>query len=89
MVFGLQQNPAANGQWQNGLDARRLVLLPTYLITPNIIFNAEIEFEHAGAGFDADKPHGTAEIEQVWIDFKVIDEFNWRARHRPRPDRLH
>jgi hypothetical protein len=80
MLFGAQQNPAAGGQWQNGFDARRLVLLPTYLITPNIIFNAEIEFEHAGAGFDADdKLHGTAEIEQVWVDFKVIDQFNWRA----------
>jgi hypothetical protein len=80
MVFGLQQNPAANGQWQNGFDARRLVLLPTYLITPNIIFNAEIEFEHAGSGFDNDdKLHGTAEIEQVWIDFKIMDQFNWRA----------
>jgi hypothetical protein len=80
MLFGMQQNPAAGGQWQNGFDARRLVLLPTYLITPNIIFNAEIEFEHAGTGFDADdKLHGTAEIEQVWVDFKVIDQFNWRA----------
>jgi hypothetical protein len=80
MAFGLQQNPAANGQWQNGFDAHRLVLLPTYLITPNIIFNAEIEFEHAGSGFDADdKLHGTAEIEQVWIDFKIMDQFNWRA----------
>jgi hypothetical protein len=80
MLFGVQQNPAAGGQWQNGFDARRLVLLPTYLITPNIIFNAEIEFEHAGAGFDADdKLHGTAEIEQVWVDFKIIDQFNWRA----------
>ncbi|HWN52623.1 MAG TPA: hypothetical protein VNO18_22855 [Xanthobacteraceae bacterium] len=80
MAFGLQQNPAAGGQWQNGFDARRLVLLPTYLITPNIIFNAEIEFEHAGSGFDSDdKLHGTAEIEQIWIDFKIIDQFNWRA----------
>jgi hypothetical protein len=26
------------------------VLLPTYAITDNIIFNAEIEFEHAGSG---------------------------------------
>ena len=41
------QNPAAGGQWQNGSDARRMVLLPTYAITDNIIFNAEIEFEHA------------------------------------------
>jgi hypothetical protein len=78
--FGMQQNPAAGGQWQNGFDTSRIVLLPTYAITPNIIFNAEIEFEHAGAGFDADdKLHGTAEIEQVWVDFKIADAFNWRA----------
>ncbi len=78
--FGTIQNPAASGQWQNGFDAHRLVLLPTYAITPNIIFNAEIEFEHAGSGFDADdKLHGTAEIEQIWVDFKIIDQFNWRA----------
>jgi hypothetical protein len=78
--FGGMQNPAANGAWQNGFDARRFVLLPTYAITDNIIFNAEIEFEHAGSGFDNDdKLHGTAEIEQLWLDFKIIDQFNWRA----------
>ncbi|WGS20855.1 MULTISPECIES: hypothetical protein [unclassified Bradyrhizobium] len=78
--FGAVQNPAANGQWQNGFDAQRFVLLPTYAITPNIIFNAEIEFEHAGSGFDNDdKLHGTAEIEQLWVDFKILDQFNWRA----------
>jgi hypothetical protein len=79
--FGAMQNPAAGGQWQLGEDAaRRLVLLPTYEITSNIIFNAEIEFEHAGSGFDNDdKLHGTAEIEQLWIDFKIVDQFNWRA----------
>lgn len=78
--FGTMQNAAANGQWQNGFDAARMVLLPTYAITDNIIFNAEIEFEHAGAGFDNDdKLHGTAEIEQLWIDFKIVDQFNWRA----------
>ena len=81
VFFGTMQNPAAGGQWQNGADgARRLVLLPTYAITPNIIFNAEIEFEHAGIAFDNDdKLHGTAEIEQLWIDFKIADPFNWRA----------
>jgi hypothetical protein len=78
--FGAMQNPAADGAWQNGFDAHRLVLLPTYAITDNIIFNAEIEFEHAGAGFDSDdKLHGTAEIEQIWVDFKIIDQFNWRS----------
>src|ERR1700731_4677497 len=81
VFFGAMQNPAAGGQWQNGSDApRRFVFLPTYAITDNIIFNAEIEFEHAGSGFDNDdKLHGTAEIEQLWIDFKIIDQFNWRA----------
>jgi hypothetical protein len=39
VAFGPMQNPAANGQWQNGFDPRRLVLLPTYQITDNIIFN--------------------------------------------------
>jgi hypothetical protein len=78
--FGSVQNPAAGGQWQTSFDARRFVLLPTYAITDNIIFNAEIEFEHAGAGFDNDdKLHGTAEIEQLWVDFKINDKFNWRA----------
>jgi hypothetical protein len=78
--YGMMQNPAAGGQWQNGFDTARMVLLPTYAITDNIIFNAEIEFEHAGAGFDNDdKLHGTAEIEQLWIDFKIVDQFNWRA----------
>src|SRR5215467_3809565 len=78
--FGAQQNSAAGGQWQHGFDARRFVLLPTYQITDNIIFNAEIEFEHAGSGFDNDdKLPGTAEIEQLWIDFKFVDQFNWRA----------
>lgn len=78
--FGGMQNRAAGGEWQKGFDAHRFVLLPTYAITPNIIFNSEIEFEHAGSGFDNDdKLHGTAEIEQIWVDFKIMDQFNWRA----------
>src|SRR5262249_57954505 len=63
--FGLQQNPDAWGRWQNGFDLHRIVLLPTYAITPNIIFNAEIEFEHGGVAFDAHhKRHGNPEIQQ-------------------------
>ena len=78
--FGSQQNPAANGQWQNGFDMARVVLLPTYQVTDNIIFNAEIEFEHAGTGFDNDdKLHGTAEIEQAFFDFRFNDYFTLRS----------
>jgi hypothetical protein len=78
--FGTRQNPDHNGQWQTGFDAARLVLLPTYQFTDGIIFNSEIEFEHAGSGVDADdKLAGTAEIEQLYIDFKISPYFNIRS----------
>jgi hypothetical protein len=78
--FGSSQNPAANGRWQNGFDMGRLVLLPTYQVTDNIVFNAEIEFEHAGSAFDNDdKLHGAAEIEQAFFDFKVNDHLTLRS----------
>ena len=80
LKFGTLQNPDHNGQWQTGFDAARLVLLPTYQFTDSIIFNAEIEFEHAGIGVDADdKLAGTAEIEQLYIDFKISPYFNLRS----------
>jgi hypothetical protein len=78
--FGTQQNPAAGGDWQTGFDQARLVLLTSFRFTDSIIFNAEIEFEHSGAGFDNDdKLHGTAEIEQAYIDFLVSKHFNVRS----------
>ena len=78
--FGSQQNPAAGGQWQNGFDMGRVVLLPTYQVTDNIIFNAEIEFEHAGSAFDNDdKLHGAAEIEQAFFDVRFNDYFTFRS----------
>jgi hypothetical protein len=80
LKYGTQQNPAAGGQWQTGFDAARIVLLPTYKFTDSIIFNAEIEFEHAGTGFDNDdKLHGTAEIEQAYVDFLVSKYLNVRS----------
>jgi hypothetical protein len=78
--FGSMQNPAANGQWQNGFDMGRVVLLPTYQVTDNIVFNAEIEFEHAGTAFDNDdKLHGAAEIEQAFFDFKINEHLTLRS----------
>jgi hypothetical protein len=80
--FGAFQNPNANtpGQWQNGFDMGRVVLLPTYQVTDNIVFNAEIEFEHAGSAFDNDdKLHGAAEIEQAFFDFRFNDNFILRS----------
>ena len=80
MLFGAAQNPAAGGQWQDGADTRRMVLLPTYAITDNIIFNAEIECEHGGCfARGDDKVNGEIDVEQLWVDFKIVDQFNWRA----------
>jgi phosphate-selective porin O/P len=78
--FGSMQNPAANGQWQNGFDMGRLVLLPTYQVNDNITFNAELEWEHGGTAFDNDdKLHGTVEVEQAFFDIKFNDYFTLRA----------
>ncbi len=78
--FGSQQNPDHNGQWQSGFDAARIVLLPSFQFTDSIIFNAEIEFEHAGFAADADdKLNGSVGIEQAWVDFKVNPYFNVRS----------
>ncbi len=80
LKFGTRRNPDHGGQWQTSFDAARLVLLPTFQFTDSIVFNAEIEFEHAGSGFDEDdKLHGTAEIEQLYVDFKLDPHLNVRS----------
>ncbi|MFI4999001.1 MAG: hypothetical protein ACHQK9_03895 [Reyranellales bacterium] len=81
MKFGTQQNSSANnGDWQTGFDMARLVLLLSYKFTDSIIFNGEIEFEHAGSGFDNDdKLHGSAEVEQAYVDFLVSQYINFRS----------
>jgi hypothetical protein len=78
--FGRLQNPDAGGQWQTGFDAARMVLSPTYAITKNIIFNAELEFEHGGIAVDSDdKLAGSIDVEQLFIDLKIHERFNWRT----------
>jgi hypothetical protein len=77
LKFGGQEAP---GGWKDGFDAGRIVLLPTFQITDNIIFNAEIEFEHGGIAVDNDdKLTGSVDIEQAYVDFKFNEHLNWRA----------
>jgi len=78
--FGSMQNPDHNGQWQNGFDMGRLVLLPTYQVSDNIVFNAELEWEHGGTAFDNDdKLHGAVEVEQAYFDIRLNDYFTIRS----------
>lgn len=69
----------APGGWKDGFDAGRIVLLPTFQVTDNIIFNAEIEFEHGIAEDEDDKLTGSVDVEQAYIDFRFNEHFNWRA----------
>lgn len=66
--------------WENGFDATRIVLLGTYPIAEDILFNTEIEFEHGGIAKEADdKLEGAVEVEQLFVDFKVNDHLSWRS----------
>jgi len=76
-IFGRSN---ANGEWNNGFDAHRMVLLGTYQLSNNIIFNTELEFEHGGiAKEEDDKLNGAIEVEQLFIDFRVNEHFTWRS----------
>ena len=90
MLFGAAQNPAAGGQWQGGADIRRMVLLPTYAITDNIIFNAELEWEHGGFlrwGRQGERRNRRRAIVDRFQDRRSVQLAG--AGNRPRSDRLH
>jgi len=70
----------------SNFDPHRLVLMPSYAFNDWIFFNSEIEFEHGGVDdLDGSQPannsrfSGEVEVEQAWIDFKLIEQFNWRS----------
>ena len=90
MLFGAAQNPAAGGQWQGGADIRRMVLLPTYAITDNIIFNAELEWEHGGFsrwGRQGERRNRRRAAVDRFQDRRSVQLAG--AGNRPRSDRLH
>ena len=75
----LGRKESGNGL-KNGFDANRLVLLGTYPISEDIIFNTELEFEHGGIAKDADdKLNGAIEVEQLFVDFMANDYLNFRS----------
>jgi hypothetical protein len=67
-------------------DPHRLVLMPSYAFNEWIFFNSELEFEHGGVDdTDGSQPannsrfSGEVEVEQAWIDFRMIEWLNWRS----------
>ncbi len=60
-------------------DQLRLVLYAGYRFTENIVFNSEIEFEHATTGSTESSSGGSASVEFAALDFFWKDWANFRA----------
>jgi hypothetical protein len=67
------------GGAKNKADLYRLVLYTGYKFTDNILFNAEIEFEHATTGSTESSGGGSVSVEFAYLDFLLRDWANLRA----------
>ncbi|MCH8346936.1 MAG: hypothetical protein IH901_00325, partial [Proteobacteria bacterium] len=63
----------------NTVDTQRAVLYFGYKFTDNIVFNSEIEFEHATTEDNLDGRDGSVSVEFASLDFLLMDELNLRA----------
>jgi len=67
------------GGAKNHADLLRMVLYTGYKFTDRILFNAEIEFEHATTGSTESSSGGSVSIEFAYLDFMLSDWANIRA----------
>ena len=67
------------GDAKNHADLLRMVLYTGYKFTDSIIFNAEIEFEHATTGSTKSSSGGSVSVEFAYLDFLLRDWANIRA----------
>jgi hypothetical protein len=67
------------GDAKNRADLLRMVLYTGYKFTDNILFNAEIEFEHATTGSTKSSSGGSVSVEFAYLDFLLRDWANIRA----------
>jgi len=63
----------------NIVDAQRVILYAGYKFTENIIFNSEIEFEHATTSSNLDGQDGSVSVEFAYLDFLIKDYVNIRG----------
>ncbi len=64
---------------KNRADLLRMVLYTGYKFTDSILFNAEIEFEHATTGSTESSSGGSVSVEFAYLDFLLRDWANIRA----------
>jgi hypothetical protein len=67
------------GGAKNRADLLRMVLYTGYKFTDSILFNAEIEFEHATTGSTESSSGGSVSVEFAYLDFLLRDWANLRA----------
>ncbi|MBW2493603.1 MAG: hypothetical protein JRE43_02535 [Deltaproteobacteria bacterium] len=67
------------GSAKNRADLLRMVLYTGYEFTDRILFNAEIEFEHATTGSTKSSGGGSVSLEFAYLDFLLRDWANLRA----------
>jgi len=67
------------GDAKNRADLLRMVLYTGYKFTDSILFNAEIEFEHATTSSTESSKGGSVSVEFAYLDFLLRDWANIRA----------
>lgn len=73
--FSKRRQDAGAAAARDEADFLRLVLYAGYKFNEWILFNSELEFEHASTG----KGRGEVSVEQAYLDFKLADPLGIRA----------
>ncbi len=63
----------------NTVDTQRVVLYFGYKFTDRIIFNSEVEFEHASTELNVEGSEGSVSVEFALLDFLLAKEINLRG----------
>jgi len=63
----------------NIIDTQRVVMYLGYKFTDHIIFNSELEFEHASTSSNLDGQDGSVSVEFAYLDFLLKDYLNIRG----------
>ena len=76
--FAGQQEDGSPSDRKDQLDLVRAVLYTGYKFSDKILFNSEIEYEHASTG-EGDEQRGEVSVEQAYLDLKPWKSVGFRA----------
>ncbi len=76
--FAQKQQDGSPSDRKDQLDLLRVVLYTGYKFSDQILFNSEIEYEHASTG-EGDEERGEVSVEQAYLDLKPWRHVGFRA----------